>query len=154
VLIQARHRSTLLDIKSCRGPDSDSDHYKIKIRSRQRITSKNKNSGGKRIKYNIDKLKEEGIKEIHQETISQILDDNENREYTSTENDSKAIKETLSNVAESLLGKTTRQEKKPWYNDECRRTVKRRNDNRSTRADTKEYKLARREARSVCQRKK
>jgi hypothetical protein len=71
VLIQASHRSTLLDVQSCRGADSYFDHYMIKIRSRQRITSKNKNSGAKRIKYNIDRLKEGGIKEIHQETRSQ-----------------------------------------------------------------------------------
>jgi hypothetical protein len=62
VSIKARHMSTLLDVQSCRGADGDSDYYTIKIRSRQRITGKNKISGGKRIKYNIDKLKEEGIK--------------------------------------------------------------------------------------------
>jgi hypothetical protein len=131
----------------------------IKIRSRQRITSKNKNFGGKRIKYNIDKLKEEGIKEICQETINQALDNNERREHTSIEDDWKAIKEIISNVAGSALGKTTRKEKKPWC-DKCRRAVERRNEarirtiNRSTRANTEEFKLARSEARSVCHRKK
>jgi hypothetical protein len=132
----------------------------IKIRSRQRITSKNKNSGEKRIKYNTDKLKEEDIKEIYQETISQALENNERREHTDIEDDWKTIKEAISNVAQSVLGKTVRQEKKPWYNDECRRAVQRRNEvrlkmiNRSTRANTEEYKLARCEARSVCRRKK
>jgi SpoVK/Ycf46/Vps4 family AAA+-type ATPase len=111
VLIQARHRSTLLDVRSCRGADSDSDHYMVKIRIRQRITSKNKNSGEKRIKYNTDKLKEEDIKEIYQETISQALDNNNKRkEHISIEDDWKAIKETITNVAESVLCKTTRQE--------------------------------------------
>jgi hypothetical protein len=128
----------------------------IKIRSRQRITSKNKNSTGKRIKYNIDKLKGDGIKDIYQETISKILDNNERREYTSIEDDWKASKETISNVVEIVLGKTTKQEKKPWYDNECRRTVERRNEarikmiNHSMRANTQEYKLARKEARSVC----
>jgi hypothetical protein len=42
MLIQARHRSTLLDIRSCREADSNSDHYMIKIRSRQITTSKKK----------------------------------------------------------------------------------------------------------------
>jgi hypothetical protein len=113
VLIQARHRSTLLDVRSCREADSHSDHYMIKIRSRQRKTSKNKKSGGKRIKYNTEKLKEEGTKETYQETISQMLDNNERREHTSIDDDWKALKETISDVAESVLGKTTRQEKKP-----------------------------------------
>jgi hypothetical protein len=65
VLIQARHRPTLPDVLSPRGADSNSDHYMIKMRRWQRITSKNKNSGQKRIKYNTDKLKEEGTKEIY-----------------------------------------------------------------------------------------
>jgi hypothetical protein len=33
-----------------------------------------------------------------------------------------------SNVAESVLGITTRQEKKPWYDDERRRAVERSNE--------------------------
>jgi hypothetical protein len=33
-------------------------------------------------------------------------------------------------VAESVLGKTTRKEKKPWYDDEGRRAVERRNEAR------------------------
>jgi hypothetical protein len=71
VLMQARRRSTLPDVQSCREADSDSDHYMIKIKTRQRITSKNKILEKKIIKYNIDKLKEEDIEEIYQEAISQ-----------------------------------------------------------------------------------
>jgi hypothetical protein len=41
------------------------------------------------------------------------------REHTSIEDDWKAIKETISNVAERVLGKTMRQEKKPWYDDDA-----------------------------------
>jgi hypothetical protein len=53
-----------------------------------------------------------------------------------------------------------RQEEKPWYDDECRRAVERRNEerikmiNHSMTANTEENKLAKREARCVCQRKK
>jgi hypothetical protein len=131
----------------------------IKI-SRQGITSKNKKSGEKRIKYNTDKLKEEDINEIYQETISQALENNKRREHIDIEYEWKTIKEAISNAAQSVLGKTVRQEKKPWYDEECRRAVQRRNEvrlkmiNRSTRANTEEYKLARSEARSVCRRKK
>jgi hypothetical protein len=58
-------------------------------------------------------LKEEVTKENYQETISQTLEYRERREHTSIE-DWKPIKETLSNVAESVLGKSPRQGKKPW----------------------------------------
>jgi hypothetical protein len=101
-------------------------------------------------------LKEGEIKDIHHETISQALDDdNERREHISIDDDWKAIK-TISNVAESVLSKTTMQEKKSWYDDECRRAVERRHKvrnemiNRSMIPNTEEYKLARSEARSVC----
>jgi hypothetical protein len=95
LIIQARHTSILLDVRSSRGADRDSDDYVIKIRSRQRINSKNNISGGKRIKYNTDRLKEEGIKEIYHETISQTPDNNERGEHTNTEDDWKAIKKTI-----------------------------------------------------------
>jgi hypothetical protein len=37
VMIDSRHATDILDVKSCRGADCDSDHYMVKIKYRQRI---------------------------------------------------------------------------------------------------------------------
>ena len=40
ILIDGRHCSNILDVRSCRGPNIDSDHYLVKIMFRTRIRSK------------------------------------------------------------------------------------------------------------------
>ena len=59
VMIDSRHAKDILDVKSCRGADCDSDHYMVKIKYKQRISTIGKLNTQKSIKYNIDKLKRE-----------------------------------------------------------------------------------------------
>ena len=57
VLRDRRHDSDILQVVSCRGADSDSDHYLVRIKYRQRIAR-----DGRRAKvtsrYDDEKLKE------------------------------------------------------------------------------------------------
>ena len=48
----------VLDVKSCIGADCDSDHYMVKIKYRQRISTVGKLSTQSSIKYNVENLKE------------------------------------------------------------------------------------------------
>ena len=57
-MTDSRHATDILDVKSCRGADCDSDHYMVKIKYRQRISTNGKLNTQKSIKYNTDKLKE------------------------------------------------------------------------------------------------
>ena len=60
ILIDGRHCSNILDVRSCRGPNIDSDHYLVKIMFRTRIRSKiNRNEVTK--KFDVDRLKDVNI---------------------------------------------------------------------------------------------
>jgi hypothetical protein len=81
-------------------------------------------------------------------------------ESKDVENDWKIIKETTMEAAENVLDKRERQQRKPWYDNECREVVENRNRARmkmincGMRANTEEYKEARREVKRTCRRKK
>jgi hypothetical protein len=56
VMIDSRHATDIMDVRSCRGADCDSDHYMVKMKLRQRIAAIGKKKRQKNIKYNTDKL--------------------------------------------------------------------------------------------------
>jgi hypothetical protein len=61
IIIRTRHAKDIIDVKTCRGADCDSDHFLIRARLRQRLTaSKKASTGKKQIRYNTEALKREG----------------------------------------------------------------------------------------------
>jgi hypothetical protein len=58
VMIDSRHATDILDVKSCRGVHCDSDHYMVKIKYRQWISTIGKLNAQRSIKYNVENLKE------------------------------------------------------------------------------------------------
>jgi len=42
VMIDSRHATDILDVKSCRGADCNSDHYMVKIKYQQRMSTTGK----------------------------------------------------------------------------------------------------------------
>ena len=59
VVINKRHASSITDVRSCRGPSCDSDHFLVKVTLRERLSNVLKNQGRKRKRWNLDKLKNE-----------------------------------------------------------------------------------------------
>jgi hypothetical protein len=47
-MIDRRHGSDITNVKSCRGADCNSDHFLVKTKYRQRLSSRKWKSGGKR----------------------------------------------------------------------------------------------------------
>ena len=72
-MIDSRHATDILDVKSCRDADCDSDHYMVKIKYRQRISNVGKLSTQRSIKCNVEKLKEGNNAKEYRNKIEELL---------------------------------------------------------------------------------
>jgi hypothetical protein len=55
-MIDARHISDIIYVRSYRGPNCDSDHFMVKIKYRSKIEIMNKSPGGKNMKFDTLKF--------------------------------------------------------------------------------------------------
>jgi hypothetical protein len=56
VLVSLRHSSSVIDVRSCRAPKCDSDHYLVRVKVRELNTKLQKVSRMDRKKWDIEKL--------------------------------------------------------------------------------------------------
>jgi hypothetical protein len=124
VLIDQRHCSNLLDVRSYRGANADSDHYLLIVKLRCHIAQRN----NKRIpkpppKYNRERL---GIKEIKQEHVNKLV-----QQLQETNEDHLnwvALQQMVINTADEAIGKEEREVRNGWFDEECAEATKNKNE--------------------------
>jgi hypothetical protein len=119
ILINRRRHSSILDVRSFRGADCDSDHYLVVANVRERLAV------GKPLvkkmdveRFNLKQLNEEEVKEQYQVTIKnkfaalENLDDNEdiNKAW-------KTIRENIRISAKESIGLCESKSYKPWFDE-------------------------------------
>jgi hypothetical protein len=75
VVINKRHASSITDVKSCHGPNCDSDHFLVKVTVSERLSNALKNQGRKRKRWNINKVKNKEDLNLYQQKINEKLED-------------------------------------------------------------------------------
>lgn len=119
VLVNARRRSSVLDIRSYRGANCDSDHYLVRIKVRQKISSSENAKGSKRQKWNTQKLREEEeTMEEYQEKISDQLKEANNSENIQDKWEN--IKSAILVASSQIIGKKQYRRNESWFDQECR----------------------------------
>ncbi|XP_055375384.1 uncharacterized protein LOC129608086 [Condylostylus longicornis] len=125
VLISSRRASSILNVRSCRGANCDSDHFLVKLVLRQRIANVAKERGIKRIKWDTEKLKTPEIRERFQSRVNEILNANNNAQENESVNEEwKRIENTLNTVANEVVGRKPIERNIDWFDNECKQVEK------------------------------
>lgn len=162
VLVERRYGSGVMDVRSYRGADCDSDHRMVLVRYRQRIANNKKEIGQKQKRFAVGKLKDEQLARTYSERLEERLQSTRAEVGTdiTTEEQWNQIRSTITNTAEEVLGMQPSIVRAEWFDEECQQALDERNQvrvkmlQRMTRATKTEYQVKRREAKAICQRKK
>lgn len=160
IMIDSRHMSDILDVRSYRGADCDSDHFLVGVRFKERISVKKEGGGVKNQKFNLEKLRkdEEMVAKYRKEVSENVK--NKVKTETTVEEDWEEIKDILLSASETLGRRKRENKNKGWYDEECRLGIKERNQARLTllneaNEENKEiYKTKKEKVKKLCRKKK
>ena len=159
VLIDGRHCSGILDVKSCRGPNIDSDHYLVKVVVRARISIQHNRQPALE-KWDVEKLQNENIKQQYVASLEMKIIDGMGSEQQNVNDAWNQIRRNVESAAAETLGKRTGQKRNNWFDEECQEALndknaaRLRNLARYTRAGNAEYRSKRSFERKLFRRKK
>jgi len=126
VMIDSRHAAHILGVKSCRGADCDSDHYMLKIKYQQWISTTGKLSTQRSIKYNVEYLKEGTNTKEYRNKVEELLQVLPNTEDQHVEAAWEDIKQAICKAADNILGQKPRTVRNGWYEKNVRKCLKNR----------------------------
>jgi endonuclease/exonuclease/phosphatase family metal-dependent hydrolase/ribosomal protein S28E/S33 len=160
VLTDKRAASSILDVRSYRGANCDSDHYLVKATFRCRIATRGQTKSQTAPKFDIEKLKERSIAVAYESALESHLNKNLNLQEMQVEELWSRIKNDIKSVAEEVIGLKSRRKRNDWRDDECKDATRKKNEayiqytERTTRAKKEAYKELRRFANKTNRRKK
>jgi len=118
VMIRNRYRSTIVDVRSYRGADFDTDHYMVLAKCRLKLKSQTRLRREKHSKLNLESLKGDEARRKYQEAINKNLDVKSGHDSRTWE----SIKDVLQRAAEQIV-EQIKNARNRWYNEECHATV-------------------------------
>lgn len=162
ILVSTRHASSVTDVRACRGPNCDSDHYLVKMVLRERLSKAQKREPRDRVTWNQESFNEPSgtIRKKFEREINKELDTLKEEMATDSTNQKwEKLKNIVLTVTDEVIGEKVKV-RNEWFDDECAQAIKRKNEardkklQRNTRQTQEEYESRRREANRVCRRKK
>ncbi|KAJ4441767.1 hypothetical protein ANN_11625 [Periplaneta americana] len=131
ILIDKRRHTSIVDIRTFRGADCNSDHYLVIGELRERLSvAKRVEQEVNITKFNILKLKDEEAKQNYQVEISNRFATLESSDEVEKELDVNSvwenIRDSIKIAAEQSIGYYETKKKKPWFDEDCCMVVKRR----------------------------
>ncbi|XP_039285400.1 uncharacterized protein LOC120351606 [Nilaparvata lugens] len=159
VLVSTRHASGVLDVRTMRGPNCDSDHFMVRAVIRFRLANICKENGVKRCKWDVSKLRMDRERQIFQNDLDRKFGQSE-MEEADVNVQWKRIQSISERSAKETIGVEKMARNQEWFDRECEEAIRERNDarNKMLQRDTREaranYNLLRRRAKSILRSKK
>ncbi|CAK1591299.1 unnamed protein product [Parnassius mnemosyne] len=164
ILIDGRHCSNLLDVRSRRGANIDSDHHLVVCKIRARISRYKYTKTVRTKKIETTRLKrEQDVKYKYMDTVHrELMKVGERNSNSIGDPDStwRNLKGVLSTAASEILGFEEKPKRNDWFDDECQKITNEKNDayrlmqQKYTRGRGEEYKKRRRREKHLHKRKK
>jgi hypothetical protein len=146
LLIDARHVSNVMDVRTFTGANTDSDHYLLISKIRSWISNARKTYGSYARKFNSEKLKSPATSSAYTEKLN---------EYLARRDDTEAwmlLKNVIMQTAGTILNRIERVTYKDWFDAECEQATisknkayKRMQQINHNQKAVEEYRTARRE---------
>jgi hypothetical protein len=160
ILVSKRWATDTENVHTYRGANSDSDHFLVEAKLKQKIALMTRNGMNNRKRWNVDKFDETDVKRHYQEEIQQKLQKKKKPPSNDIEEEWMCIKETLITSAQDIIGEKQCERNEEWCDHECREMVEVKREARlkciqhSTRANREDYNRKRIAAYRVCRKKK
>uniref|UniRef100_A0A8D9E428 Craniofacial development protein 2 n=1 Tax=Cacopsylla melanoneura TaxID=428564 RepID=A0A8D9E428_9HEMI len=160
VLVQSRHYSSVIDVRSCRGPNCDSDHYLVKVKLREKLSRVTQLATASKKKWNTHNIKDD-VQRIgsYQEALEETIV-TEHNEQKSVNEIWEETKSAITDAATTTIGELERTRDADWFDEECALMVGNKNAARqkmlrlNTRSNRKTYKELRLKAQKLLRKKK
>jgi hypothetical protein len=116
-LIERRRDSSILDVRSFRAADCDTEHYLVMVKFRERLAVSKQTAHRVHMeRFNLQKLNDVEGKEQYRLEISKRFAALENLD---TEVDVNKAWETIKISSKDSLGYYERKKNKPWFDEGC-----------------------------------
>lgn len=157
ILVNNRYSSSITDVRSCRGPNCDSDHYVVRAVVVEKLAVVRRDEVRKRIWWNTDRLKNlEVVQDYQMELENKLRED----EVQGGIDDRWArVERVIMETAEKSIG-VKKDQRNEWFDDDCRLAIEEKNTarnkmlQRETRSNFERYVELRTRAHKVCKKKK
>jgi endonuclease/exonuclease/phosphatase family metal-dependent hydrolase len=125
VLIDKRQHSNILDVRSFRGADCDTDHYLVVAKLRERISvSKRARKIFYLERFDLKNFHGVEVKENYQVEISNRFTALESLDESFDINSAwESIRENIKTSAKDILGYQKLKHNKPWLDEECSKLI-------------------------------
>lgn len=159
VLVERKHAKNVTDVRSYRGADADSDHMLVIAEMKQeRPPGRSEKGKRRRKRYDVDKLKEATTAMHFEQEMRRKLEIKPCKKEMDEE--WAQIETVMEEVTKEILGKPVRKQTNKWFDGDCKKMLERRNKARlrlleeRNESNKRAYERIRREAKTVCRRKK